>query len=167
MHMPACEAAKTEDSVWFLETSNLSEQTRLSTEWGEGCHRTHAAFTMGPWSSGKSYWSRRWGLPGDGKLLQEHRPRHQALGGVPEGRVSPPGQPVQLNHTLSEEQVDRYPPGWSPFPPHFLMSPFSPPEPQIQDTHCPESSRLLSAAVSAKDDLRCEPLTFLPAVLGE
>ena len=54
-----------------------------------------------------------------------------------------------------------------PLPSSFSHVLPPPPEPQIQDTHCPESSWLLSAAVSAKDDLRCEPLTFLPAALGK
>ena len=106
-------------------------------------------------------------MPGEGKLLQEHRPRHPALGGVPEGRVSPPGQSVQLNHTLTILTAGgQAPTRVEPLPSPFPHVPHSPAEPQIQDTHCPESSQLRSAAVSAKDDLWCEPVTFLPAVLG-
>ena len=126
MHMPACEAAKTEDSVWFLETSNLSEQTRLSTEWGEGCHRAHAAFTMGPWSSGRFYCSRRWGLPGEGKLLQE------SWAGVPAHWVSPPGQPVQLNDTLTILRAGgQAPTRVEPLPFPSSHAPLPLPEPQV------------------------------------
>ena len=54
-----------------------------------------------------------------------------------------------------------------PLPSPFSHVPPPPPEPQIQDTHCPESSWVLSAAVSVKDGLQCELETVLPAVLGE
>ena len=76
-------------------------------------------------------------MPEEGKLLQEHRPSHHALGGVLEGRVSPPGQPVQLNHTLTILRAGGQAPTWvEPLP-----SPFS----HVPLPHQSPRSRTLTA----------------------
>ena len=125
-HVPTSEAAKTRQSLPSSDLKIHLNKQDFQQEWKKKGPGTQATFTMGPWSSGRFYCSRRWGLPGEGKLLQE------SWAGVPAHWVSPPGQPVQLNDTLTILRAGgQAPTRVEPLPFPSSHAPLPLPEPQV------------------------------------